>query len=245
MSSVLNNREQPQARLRVINKDIFTQLLLACGVLAPCLFTAVYLIEGATRPGYDPWLHAVGNLSLSDQGWLQVVNFIVSGLLIIGFATGLRQTLCSGEGALLGPVMIAAAGAGLILAGIFVIDPSRGYPPGTPAGLTIFPTLHGNLHIFFGAIPFFIGLPIACYALVRRIAGNSIWRGWARYSIDTGVLMLAFFVAFVIAGMYGGPAGLFERVSITTGLVWIGLLSVRLLNIARVQAEGLPPTTRG
>ena len=125
MSSIPNNREQRQARLRVINENNLTQLLLACGVLGSGLFTVVYLIEGATRPGYNPWLQAVGNLSLSDQGWLQVVNFIVSGLLILGFAIGLRQTLCSGEGAILGPVMIAAAGAGLILAGIFVIDPSR------------------------------------------------------------------------------------------------------------------------
>ena len=56
--------------------------------------------------------------------------------------------------------------------------------------------------------------------------------------------MIAFFVAAVIASMYGGPAGLFERISITIGLVWIGLLSARLFTIARVQAEDLPHTTR-
>jgi hypothetical protein len=47
------------------------------------------LVEGATRPGYDAWTMAGSALSLSDQGWMQITNFIISGLFIVGFAVGL------------------------------------------------------------------------------------------------------------------------------------------------------------
>ncbi|HLH69361.1 MAG TPA: hypothetical protein VKY90_10095 [Candidatus Dormibacteraeota bacterium] len=41
-----------------------TRLLLAIGVLGALLFTTVYLLEGATRPGHDAWADAVSLLSL-------------------------------------------------------------------------------------------------------------------------------------------------------------------------------------
>ena len=34
------------------------------------------LIESATRPGYSAWRHAVSQLSLGEQGWINSVNII-------------------------------------------------------------------------------------------------------------------------------------------------------------------------
>lgn len=207
-----------------------SRLLLACGVIGPFLFTIVYLIEGATRPGYNPWLQAVSALSLSEQGWMQIANFIISGLFILGFAVGLRQTFRVGKGATWGPILLAVVGVGLIAAGIFVTDPAQGYPSGTPPGPTFLTTLHGTLHFFIGASAFFGGLPAACFVLARRWASDAQWKGWATYSLVTGVLMVASFVIFAIAGTLDGPAGLFERITISIGLAWIALLAIRLLS---------------
>jgi hypothetical protein len=151
-----------------------TRLLITGGAIGPLLFTMVYLIEGATRPGYDAWRQAASALSLSEQGWMQIVNFIVCGLLILGFAVGLWQTLRGGRGATWGPILLAAVGAGLMIAGIFVTDPAQGYPPGTLAG----PALH---------------------------------------------------VAFAIASAQDGPAGLFERISLSIGMAWMAFFAARLL----------------
>jgi hypothetical protein len=63
-----------------------TRSLLACG-LAPALFVAVVLVEGAIRPGYDPLHHFGSELSLGSGGWIQVTNFIVTGLLVLGNAS--------------------------------------------------------------------------------------------------------------------------------------------------------------
>ncbi len=37
------------------------------------------LIDGATRPGYEPWRNFVSQLSTGERGWLQIANFIVAG----------------------------------------------------------------------------------------------------------------------------------------------------------------------
>ena len=79
--------------------------------------------------------HPVSLLSLTDRGWIQVVSFLASGVLIILFAVGLRRVLMTGVGATWGPIAIGAAGLGLVIAGVFPPDPSFGYPQGAPPGI--------------------------------------------------------------------------------------------------------------
>lgn len=208
---------------------LVTRLLIAGGAIGSLLFILVLLVEGATRSGYDAWRQAGSALSLSDQGWMQITNFIVCGLLILGFAVGVRQTLQRGRGATWGPILLAVVGIGLIIAGIFVTDPAQGYPPGTPPGPTLHSTLHGNIHFFIGGIAFFSGLPASCFVLARRFASDPQWKGWVASSVAAGVLMLAFFIAFAIASVHSGPAGLLERLSIGVGMAWMAFFAFRLL----------------
>ena len=77
-------------------RDRLTRWLLTGGVVGPLLFILVFLIEGATRPGYSAWLTDVSHLELSSQGWEQIANFLVCGSLIVGLAVGLRRTWHAG-----------------------------------------------------------------------------------------------------------------------------------------------------
>jgi hypothetical membrane protein len=215
--------------LQTLNYSLVTRLLIACGAIGSILFVLVLLIEGATRPGYDVWTQAGSALSLSEQGWMQITNFIVSGLLILGFAVGVRQTFRRGRGGTWGPILLAAVGIGLIVAGIFVTDPAQGYPPGTPSGPAVHTTFHGAIHFFVGGLAFFSGLPAACFVFARSFASDPQWKGWTLYSVITGIFMVAFFGVFAIASMHSGPAGLFERISIGIGMAWIALFALRLL----------------
>ncbi|MBE1484431.1 putative membrane protein [Plantactinospora soyae] len=63
-----------------------TRTLLGCGAVAPGLFILVFLVDGATRAGYDPTYHPVSALSLGPRGWIQITNFVLTGLLLLGFA---------------------------------------------------------------------------------------------------------------------------------------------------------------
>jgi hypothetical protein len=210
-----------------------TTFLLACGAVGPLLFILVFLIEGATRPGYSTWHNYVSSLSLSNQGWMQVANFLVCGLLSLCFAFGLRRVLRMGKGSIWGPLLLGLFGLSLIAAGLFVTDPSLGYPPGTHGSGP--QTLHGIIHGVAGLIVFG-SVAAASFVLSRRFAGDPAWRGWAPYSIFTGVLVVVLFIAFtVVAGLdesgilTGAPVGLLQRIAIIIGWGWIALFALRLL----------------
>lgn len=211
--------------------DRATRWLLACGVLGPVMFVVAFLIEGMIRPDYDPARVFVSQLSLGEQGWLQIANFVVSGLLIIAFAAGLRRVIATGPASHWGPRMVGVVGLGFIIAGIFVTDPALGYPPGTPLTLTPSPSWHGSVHLL-GALFVFAGLPIACFVFARRFRAAS-HRGWRLYTIASGTGMLAFFLAANAAasgaGGLGDLAGLLQRVAAVIGLAWMAVLATWLV----------------
>jgi hypothetical protein len=138
------------------------------------------------------------------------------------------MTLKAGRGAILGPLLVAIVGCALVVAGVFITDPSLGYPPGTPPGPSVTTTWHGFIHSTVGALGFFIGLPGACFVFAVRFARKPSSRAWSIYSAASAVLMLASFIGFGVASNTGGPAGLFERIAISIGLAWIAILAAGL-----------------
>ena len=199
--------------------------LLALGALAAPIFIVTFLIQGFMRAQYSWLKHPVSSLSIGPQGWIQITNFIITGSLVILFAIGLRLSLePHSRGSLWGPIAVAIAGIGLIGAGLCVSDPVFGYPPDRPLILRQF-TLIGHLHDFFSMF-WFVGLPTACFVFVRRFfAVNDA--GWAMYSLLCGIGMLVFFVLAAIGFSqtkgFVDHAGIFQRLAIGTGLLWLTL----------------------
>ena len=217
--------------------SLVTRLLITGGAIGPLLFVIVLLIEGATRSGYSAWHNYGSSLSLSDQGWMQIANFLVCGLLVLGFAVGLRRVFQTGKGSVWGSIFIGVFGVSLIVAGLFVTDPSLGYPPGTISSGP--QTLHGTIHGLAGLIAF-TSLPIASFVIARRFAGDPDWKGWTLYSVVTGVIVLVFFIASTAVStldengvLPGSPTGLLQRIAIIVGWSWIALLAISLLNKMR------------
>ncbi len=155
-----------------------TQVLLKAGIAGPILFGLVFLIEGATRPGYNSWGSMVSELSLSADGWQQIANFLVSGTLILAFAVGMRRVLVRAPAPTSGPRLLGVTGLGLIIAGVFVCDPGLAYPGGAPDALPIAGSWQNSLHGVGGMMVFF-SLPAACFVLARRFAAirpGGAWR---------------------------------------------------------------------
>jgi hypothetical membrane protein len=204
-----------------------TRWLLLAGVIGPVLFVVVFLVEGWTRPGYDPTRMFVSGLSLTDAGWQQVANFVITGLLFLAAAVGWRRAMPDGPGCRSGPILIGLVGIGLVGAGIFVTDPGFGYPPGTPGGFPRGSSLHSSLHQV-ASILVFGGLPAAIFVLARRFRGEG--SRWAAYSLASGIAMV---VTFVAAFAFLDLTGLLQRVSIVIGFGWVARVSWRF----RSQAE--------
>ncbi|MFC0112572.1 DUF998 domain-containing protein [Kibdelosporangium aridum] len=97
-----------------------TRRLVGCGAVAGPLFLVVVLMQDYTRPGVNPREQPLSLLTLGDLGWIQVTNFVVTGLLNLAFAVGIRMALRSGPAGTWGPLLIGGYGLGLIVAGVFV-----------------------------------------------------------------------------------------------------------------------------
>jgi Protein of unknown function (DUF998) len=166
-----------------------TRALLTCGVIAGPLYVVVALLQVLFRDGFDLSRHPLSLLSLGDWGWIQITNFVVGGLMAIGFAIGLRRVLRPGRGATWAPLLVGGYGLGLIAGGAFVADPALGFPPGTPEGIPAHFSWHGLLHAFAPPLAS-LSLIAACFVLVRRFVAVG-HRGWATYSAVTGVACLA------------------------------------------------------
>ena len=203
-----------------------TRLLIACGAIGPLLFVIVLLIEGATRPGYSAWRHFVSSLSLGPQGWVQIANFVVSGGLVLAGAIGIRHALRGHAAGTWAPPLLAVYGLGLIGAGLFVADPSDGFPPGSPPfhGLS----RSGMLHFVFGGIGFFAVIA-ACFVFARRF-GLAQRQGFAWWSAMTG----AFFSASFAAVASGAKSPL-VMLTFYASVVWLWIWHAAVH--ARVRAE--------
>ncbi|MFC3454113.1 DUF998 domain-containing protein [Amycolatopsis speibonae] len=173
-----------------------TRALLACGAASGPLYFLISLTQAAVRDGFDPTKHPASMLSNGDAGWIQVTNFLVTGILMIAGAIGLSRTLEPGRGSTWGPRLLGVFGASLLFAAVFKADPGNGFPVGSgPATIST----AGILHMAAGSVGF-LSLIIATFVFASRFsrAGH---RGWAVYSRATGI---AFFASF--AGISSGNA---------------------------------------
>ena len=107
--------------------DRVTKSLLGYGVIAGPIYVVVALAQAVTREGFDLARHQWSLLANGSNGWIQVTNFVVTGLMVIAFAVGLRRALEPGLGTRWAPRLIAVYGASLIAAGIFRADPALGF----------------------------------------------------------------------------------------------------------------------
>jgi hypothetical protein len=210
---------------------MINRALLYCGVLAPVVFLAGVLVEGATRPGYSAWRHAVSQLSLGP-GWpVNIALILVGAAGLLSLAIALRRTRSDADPHRWTCRLVATAGGALALLGIFPIDPGVGCPPGEPA----VHTWHGLVHGIVGTF-LFAALATAPLTLARRVRGNVQWSSWRPYSLATGLTVAVTYPLTVAlssldqAGMWtNAPAGLTELVAVVAGVGWCALLAGRLL----------------
>ncbi|HUH96265.1 MAG TPA: DUF998 domain-containing protein [Anaerolineales bacterium] len=205
------------------------RMLLTCGTIAGPLYVALGALQMLIRPGFDPARNDLSLLSNGNLGWIQVANFIAAGVLVIAGAAGVRQVLHGGPGGSWGPVLPGLYGLGLMGGGLFSADPMNGFPPGTPAGAPVDPTVHGFMHILSGAIGF-LGLGAACSVFARRFAALG-QRGWAACSIITGAVFLAAFFGIAMGSQQGGATLVFVTVAFTIAVLlawsWVSLIAAK------------------
>lgn len=198
-----------------------TRSLLGWGVVAGPFYVVVGLVLGLTRPGFDFTRHALSLLALGEHGWMQRVNLVLTGLMVLAAAYGILRALRSGRGLAIG-VLTGAYGLCLVLSAVFLPDPSAGFPPGQTGDQG---TTAGILHLLFGGIGF-VCLAAAAFAYAR----------WASARGETRHSRLGLWCAIVVLGGFIGGAALARApigvlllwVCVLAGWLWLALASARL-----------------
>jgi hypothetical membrane protein len=217
-----------QSRDEISNKkDNFTnatRMLLLCGSISGILFNITAWIQMATRTGFDIRRNAISQLSLGDSGWIQITNFILTGILAFLFAIGLRKVVRGGKGGTWISLLIGIYGIAMIASGIFHPDPGGGFPPGAPLSM---PT-HYSGHAIGHGISFiivFTSLIAACFLFANRFGSTNNGR-MRIYSLVTGILS----PILVALGMaIASITGICFAIAAALALGWVSVVAIKLL----------------
>jgi len=199
--------------------------MLTAGVLVGPLFVGLSLILAFASSGFDITKHEVSLLLLGNLGWLQMINFILVGLLSISCAIGLKQALKTGRASKWGPILLGVFGMLFIIAAFFHPDGHHGFPAGAPVGMLKPATAHASIHSTAFSL---LALAVVANGFVfarRYLAGQ---RAWAIYNIANSVAILIF-VALGSGLMASGRGGLPLLGAAITITFWVSATAVRAL----------------
>ncbi|HSJ13947.1 MAG TPA: DUF998 domain-containing protein [Longimicrobiales bacterium] len=206
------------------NGNSLTRRLLICGAAAGPIYIVLGTVQILVRDGFDMRRHALSHLANGELGWIQIANFVLTGMLVLAGATGVRRRLQGSRGGRWGPILLRVYGACLIAAGVFVADPAPGFPPGStaPSGMST----AGLLHLVSGAVGFY-AIIAACFVFARRFAAAGR-RGWFVYSLLTGAAFLLIFTG-VASGSTAAVTLLALYAIVAWTWIWHAALSVSLI----------------
>jgi hypothetical protein len=186
--------------------DLQTALLWS-GVAGGVLFTAVYFCFSLISPNYFMIHESISRLQLQPYGWIQSLNYIISGLFICLFAVALRKELAGGFGSTLIPFFHLLTGLGSITLGV---------------------CLNHQVQLYTGGV-IFSSLIIGLLLITRRFLTNPQWHRWTTYTILTVLLMITLSVLLIYSTAHQGRlTGVFERLIVIVRLVWIFFFTARL-----------------
>jgi hypothetical protein len=196
-----------------------TRSMLGWGVVAGPFYLVVGLVLALRTDGFHLGDHALSLLMLGDLGWVQSVNLVLTGLMVLVAAKGFeRAAEDSGRGRRLS-VSLGIYGLCLVASGLFPPDPVEGFPPGSTGGGA---SVTGVLHLGFGGIGF---VALAAAILFPRWARSRGATTVATLSVVAGVVVIVGFLAgaALATSRVGVPA---LWLAVVVGFAWLLAASV-------------------
>lgn len=169
-----------------------------------------------------PW---PSSLALGPYGWLQSLNFLLFGLMLIAFAGGLQRGISvGGRFSRVGPILLIVAGIALLFLA-FKTDP--------PTSTNTY-TWHGAIHLL-AFIVMGVSFLLSLLFLWRRMARDPRWRGYGPYSLaSVGVGLILIFI----------PAQLAVYFFFAVLLAWVEVVAIHLRSVAEGMESQHAPRVR-
>ena len=200
--------------------------LALAGIIGPAWFTALVVVQGLLQPEYSHVRLPISALAAWPTGWIQNVNFYVTGACAIAFAVVLHRGIQPIQRGATGLVLLAMGGVGVVLAGIFPWKMVDGIPTEPPS------------HVV-GAIMAFAATGLGLVVLSRRMVADPRWRDLGPYTLWTGIAVLVLFIAVGFFAIEEGTplhpwAGLLQRVLCGVWFLCLIVLATRLRRLRRL-----------
>jgi hypothetical protein len=214
---------------------ILHKLARWAGVVAPALFVVVFFVEGYLRPGYNPRSMYISALSLGPRGWVQMVNFLVLGLLLGLFAWRVSTVFPTGKASKWGVILLGILAVLFFISGPFVMDPT-----GTPQNQM---TVHGTIHGLAGGFVFLL-MPVTIFVFLRRFRVDPEWQKMVGWTWALGVIeavAVVFFTAVskspALSASLAEWMGLIQRLALVPFMLWLFDFGVEVALRSRVFPE--------
>ena len=197
-------------------------LFAFCGMAAPLLMVILWTIASLMRPGYDQLNQYGSELGTGPNAFIMNTNFVVTGLLIVAFATGLFKNVNGGRWVLIGSILLGLFGVGEVVGGFFPCH------PGCPVAAQSISQLAHNAD----AVIAFVAIALAPLLVSMGLNRDDRWQGYSSYSLATGITDVCLFLVFSAAALSCfGYVGLFQRLFLVVPFLWIEVIALRLLRI--------------
>jgi hypothetical membrane protein len=200
--------------------------LAIAGIIGLIWFITLVIVQGILQPDYSHIAMPISALAAWPAGWMQNLNFLVSGALTAVFAIGLHRGIGPTRFGLVGIVLMLTSSVGVLIAGVFPWINVNGVPTETPP------------HVV-GAVLTFSCASTGLLILSRRMAADPQWLGLSGYVLTSGIVML---ILFILVGGFaideGTPlhpwAGFLQRVLV---VVWFACMIVMAHRALRLDRE--------
>src|SRR5258708_166771 len=187
------------------------------GVLPRPAAAVAVLLAGRLTPGYDPLARTISRLA---EPGLPTAFLVELAIAVVGFAL-VALAIALGPGSRAGRVLLAAAGAGLLVAAAIRLDP-------TSASATAEHRVATTVAMLALA-----GAPLA---FTRSLRGRAGWSVYGPVSFAFGAAE----VAMLVVGLALLPTtfadwGVWERCFLALPMAWMVLVSARLSSPSKVE----------
>lgn len=175
------------------------------GVAGAVYFAATGVVLHFIKSDIDPLQITISEYALGQFGWLMTAAFLVVGVGTLSLALGLRRSLAPGKRVATSVVLMALAGLGFIVSGIFEADPDA----------------EASIHDLAGLL-LFLAVIIGAFVLRGVFARDARWQGLAGPARWFAFGLLATFLLFFFLSEQ--VTGLAQRVFVAVMMTWLAVI---------------------
>lgn len=171
----------------------------AARVARSLTITFLVLLAGLhfIKPTLDPSWHFISEYAIGKNGWIMNLAFLLWAAAYIALFITIRSQVPRGIIGAIGLILLLVSATGLIIAGIFNMDPLLG---------TDTPTTAGKLHNLGGSLG--MAMPFAAIFISWALSRNKDWSPAKRSILwSAGFAVFGFLLAFLSLGAMLAKSG--------------------------------------